>query len=185
VTDIAVTGSASAAIRARSDACFPGGVNSPVRAFRAVGGHPVVLRQGRGAWVTDVDGRVMLDYVCSWGALVLGHAHTAVTSAIAEAASSGTGFGMPTPSEPQLADMIQSAMPSLELMRFVNSGTEATMSAIRVARGFTGRAKIMKFSGCYHGHADALLAKAGSGVATLGLPAVSYTHLTLPTICSV
>ncbi len=170
MTDIAVTGSASAAIRARSDACFPGGVNSPVRAFRAVGGHPVVLRQGRGAWVTDVDGRVMLDYVCSWGALVLGHAHTAVTSAIAEAASSGTGFGMPTPSEPQLADMIQSAMPSLELMRFVNSGTEATMSAIRVARGFTGRAKIMKFSGCYHGHADALLAKAGSGVATLGLP---------------
>jgi len=170
VTDIALTGSASAAILARSDACFPGGVNSPVRAFRAVGGHPVVLRQGRGARVTDVDGRVMVDYVCSWGALVLGHAHTAVTRAIAEAASNGTGFGMPTPSEPQLADMIQGAMPSLELMRFVSSGTEATMSAIRVARGFTGRAKIVKFSGCYHGHADALLAKAGSGVASLGLP---------------
>ena len=170
MTDTTVTGSASAAILARSDACFPGGVNSPVRAFHAVGGHPVVLRQGRGAWVTDVDGRMLLDYVCSWGALVLGHAHTAVTQAIAETASRGTGFGMPTPSEPQLADLIQGAMPSLELMRFVSSGTEATMSAIRVARGFTGRTKIVKFSGCYHGHADALLAKAGSGVATFGLP---------------
>lgn len=170
MTDTTLTGSASAAILARSDACFPGGVNSPVRAFRAVGGHPVVLRQGRGARVTDVDGRVLLDYVCSWGALVLGHAHPAVTRAIAEAASNGTGFGMPTPSEPQLAELIQGAMPSLELIRFVSSGTEAAMSAIRVARGFTRRAKIMKFSGCYHGHADALLAKAGSGVATLGLP---------------
>jgi glutamate-1-semialdehyde 2,1-aminomutase len=170
VTDTVLTGSVSAEILARSEACFPGGVNSPVRAFRAVGGHPVVVRQGRGARVIDVDGRVMLDYVCSWGALVLGHAHAEVTRAIAEAASNGTGFGMPTPSEPQLAHMIQAAMPSIELMRFVSSGTEATMSAIRVARGFTGRAKIVKFSGCYHGHADALLARAGSGVATLGLP---------------
>jgi glutamate-1-semialdehyde 2,1-aminomutase len=170
VTDTTLTGSASAAILARSEAYFPGGVNSPVRAFRAVGGHPVVLREGRGARVTDVDGRVLLDYVCSWGALVLGHAHPAVIRAIAETASTGTGFGMPTPSEPQLAELIQGAVPSLELMRFVSSGTEATMSAIRAARGFTGRAKIVKFSGCYHGHADALLAKAGSGLATLGLP---------------
>ncbi len=168
--DATVTGSTSEAILARSDGCFPGGVNSPVRAFRAVGGRPVVLRQGRGAVVTDVDGRVLLDYICSWGALVLGHAHDAVTRAITESAARGTGFGMPTPQEPELAQLIQGAMPSLELMRFVSSGTEAAMSAIRVARGFTGRTKIVKFAGCYHGHADALLAKAGSGVMTLGLP---------------
>jgi glutamate-1-semialdehyde 2,1-aminomutase len=170
MTESTVTRSTSEAILARSEEYFPGGVNSPVRAFRAVGGRPVVLRQGQGATVTDVDGRVFVDYICSWGALVLGHAHSAVTRAIAESAARGTGFGMPTPQEPELAQLIQAAMPSLELMRFVSSGTEAAMSAIRVARGFTGRTKIVKFAGCYHGHADALLAKAGSGVMTLGLP---------------
>lgn len=166
----AVTGTSAAAVFAESEERFPGGVNSPVRAFRAVGGTPVVVREGRGAHVTDLDGREYVDYICSWGALILGHAHPAALREIAQAAGRGTGFGMPTLLEVELARLIQEAMPSLELLRFVNSGTEAVMSAIRVARGFTGRPKIVKFTGCYHGHADALLARAGSGVATFSLP---------------
>jgi len=149
---------------------FPGGVNSPVRAFRAVGGTPVVVAEGRGARVTDVDGRSYLDYIGSWGALVLGHAAPEVVDAIQQAAVRGTTYGMPTPYEVELARMIQAAVPSMERMRFVSSGTEAAMSAIRAARAFTGRARIVKFAGCYHGHADFLLAQAGSGLATLGLP---------------
>jgi glutamate-1-semialdehyde 2,1-aminomutase len=149
---------------------FPGGVNSPVRAFRAVGGRPLVLTAGRGATVTDADGASYLDFVNSWGALILGHAPSDVVAAVAAAAERGMSFGMPTAAEPILARLIQSAFPSLERMRFVSSGTEAAMSAIRVARGVTGRSRIVKFAGCYHGHSDALLARAGSGVVTLGLP---------------
>jgi len=160
----------TAAILAENERRFPGGVNSPVRAFHAVGGTPVVIREGRGARIIDTDGREYIDYVCSWGALILGHAHPAVTYAIREASAQGTGFGMPTPRELDLARLIQDAVPSLELMRFVSSGTEAAMSAVRVARGFSGRPKIVKFAGCYHGHADMLLARAGSGVATFSLP---------------
>jgi len=166
----ASTAAGSAEVFAASERCFPGGVNSPVRAFRAVGGAPVVIKEGHGAHVTDVDGRRYVDYIGSWGALILGHAPDGVAAAIARAVQSGTSFGMPTPYEVELARLIQEAMPALELLRFVNSGTEATMSALRVARGFTGRQKIIKFSGCYHGHADALLARAGSGVATFSLP---------------
>lgn len=150
---------------------FPGGVNSPVRAFRAVGGTPVVIREGRGSVVVDVDGRRYVDYVGSWGAMILGHAHPDVVAAISAAAARGSSFGMPTPYEAELARLIRDAVPSLEQMRLVNSGTEAAMSALRLARAFTGRAKIIKFAGCYHGHADLLLAHAGSGLATLGLPA--------------
>ena len=149
---------------------FPGGVNSPVRAFRAVGGNPLFIERGAGAYLFDVDGNRFIDYVLSWGPLALGHAHPAVVSAIAQAAACGTSFGAPSPRELDLARLIQQAMPNIEMLRFVNSGTEATMSALRVARAFTGRNKIVKFEGCYHGHADMLLVQAGSGVATLGLP---------------
>lgn len=149
---------------------FPGGVNSPVRAFRAVGGQPLFIDRGEGAYLYDVDGNRLIDYVLSWGPLILGHAHPRVVQAIAEAAARGTSYGAPSPLELELAQLIQQFMPSLELMRFVNSGTEATMSALRLARAFTGRHKIIKFEGCYHGHADMLLVQAGSGVATLGLP---------------
>ncbi|HEY6103613.1 MAG TPA: glutamate-1-semialdehyde 2,1-aminomutase [bacterium] len=149
---------------------FPGGVNSPVRAFRAVGGMPVVLTGGRGATVTDVDGASYVDFINSWGALILGHAPRSVVAAVTGAVERGMSFGMPTDAEPVLAGLIQSAFPSMERMRFVSSGTEAAMSAIRVARAVTGRPRVVKFAGCYHGHSDALLARAGSGVATLGLP---------------
>lgn len=149
---------------------FPGGVNSPVRAFHSVGGTPPFIQQGSGAYLTDVDGNRYVDYVLSYGPLVLGHAHPVVIDTIAQAASSGTSFGMPTERSLRLAEQIQEAMPGLEMLRFVNSGTEATMSVLRLARAFTGRNKILKFEGCYHGHADFLLVKAGSGVATLGLP---------------
>jgi glutamate-1-semialdehyde 2,1-aminomutase len=149
---------------------FPGGVNSPVRAFRAVGGRPVVLTSGRGATVTDADGASYVDFINSWGALILGHAPPEVVAAVTAAAERGTSFGMPTDGEPILAGLIQSAFPSLERMRFVNSGTEAAMSAIRVARGVTGRSRVVKFAGCYHGHSDALLTRAGSGLTTFGLP---------------
>ncbi|MDQ7857475.1 MAG: glutamate-1-semialdehyde 2,1-aminomutase [Armatimonadota bacterium] len=162
--------SRSAAIFAESEGYFPGGVNSPVRAFRAVGGSPVVVREGRGAHVTDADGRRFLDYIGSWGAAILGHADPEVTEALREAAGRGTGFGMPTPYELDLARAVRAAMPSLERLRFVSSGTEAAMSALRVARGATGRDHVVKFAGCYHGHADHLLAQAGSGLATFGLP---------------
>lgn len=149
---------------------FPGGVNSPVRAFKAVGGSPVFLHSGQGARVQDVDGNTYLDFVGSWGPLIFGHADPDIIAAIVAAASSGTSFGASTPREIDLAERIRLAMPSLEKLRFVSSGTEATMSALRVARGFTKRPKIIKIDGGYHGHADTLLAAAGSGALTLGIP---------------
>ena len=149
---------------------FPGGVNSPVRAFRAVGGEPFFVASARGSRVTDVDGAVYIDYVGSWGPMILGHAHPRVVAAIRQAAEAGTSYGAPTEAETRLARLIQQAMPSLERMRFVSSGTEACMSALRAARGFTGRELIVKFEGCYHGHADPLLVKAGSGALTFGVP---------------
>jgi len=149
---------------------FPGGVNSPVRAFRAVGGQPLFIDRGQGAYLYDVDGNRLVDYVLSWGPLILGHAHPAMVSAVAEAAARGASFGAPSELEIRLARAIQAFMPGIEMLRFVNSGTEATMTALRLARAYTGRTKIVKFEGCYHGHADMLLVKAGSGVATLGLP---------------
>jgi len=151
-------------------AVIPGGVNSPVRAFRGVGGTPIFFKQGAGARLTDEDGNSYLDYVLSWGPLLLGHAHPAVVAAIAAQAAQGTSFGAPTALETELAELVISLMPGIEQVRFVNSGTEATMSALRLARAYTGRDKILKFIGCYHGHADMLLVQAGSGVATLGLP---------------
>ena len=151
-------------------AVIPGGVNSPVRAFRGVGGTPIFFKQGAGARLTDEDGNSYLDYVLSWGPLLLGHAHPAVVAAIATQAAQGTSFGAPTALETELAELVISLMPGIEQVRFVNSGTEATMSALRLARAYTGRDKILKFIGCYHGHADMLLVQAGSGVATLGLP---------------
>ena len=149
---------------------LPGGVSSPVRAFRAVGGTPLFIERGEGAYLVDVDGNRYVDYVLSWGPLILGHADPRVVAAIEETARRGTSFGAPSPLEVELAALIRGALPSLELVRFVNSGTEATMSALRLARAFTERPKIVKFAGCYHGHADLLLVQAGSGVATLGLP---------------
>jgi len=155
---------------AEATALLPGGVSSPVRAFRAVGGSPLFIERGEGAHVVDVDGNRYLDYVLSWGPLILGHAHPRVVAALEKAMRRGTSFGAPSPLELELARLIRDVMPSIDLVRFVSSGTEATMSALRVARAFTGRSKIVKFTGCYHGHADLLLVQAGSGVATLGLP---------------
>jgi glutamate-1-semialdehyde 2,1-aminomutase len=151
-------------------AVIPGGVNSPVRAFTAVGGTPRFITRASGCWLTDADGNRYVDLVCSWGPMILGHAHPAVVDAVQKAAADGLSFGAPTPAETELATEIISRVPAVERIRMVNSGTEATMSAVRLARGFTGRTKIVKFAGCYHGHVDALLADAGSGVATLGLP---------------
>jgi len=153
----------------RAEALIPGGVNSPVRAFRSVGGNPVFIERGEGAYLFDVDGNRYIDYVCSWGPLLLGHRHPAIIQALEEALEIGTSFGAPTEREIELAEAISAAVPSIEMVRLVNSGTEATMSAIRLARGFTGRDLIVKFEGCYHGHVDSLLVKAGSGVATLGI----------------
>ncbi len=149
---------------------IPGGVNSPVRAFRGVGGEPVFFARGEGPYLYDEDGRRYIDYVGSWGPLILGHAHPKVVQAVQEAAARGLSFGAPTALEVAMAERLCELVPSLEMVRMVNSGTEATMSAIRLARGFTGRDKIVKFEGCYHGHADALLVKAGSGALTLGVP---------------
>ena len=149
---------------------IPGGVNSPVRAFRGVGGTPRFIKSASGATITDVDGQTYIDYVGSWGPMILGHADNEIVAALQEVAISGTSFGAPNELEVKLAQEIVDAVPSIEMVRMVNSGTEATMSAIRLARGVTGRAKLIKFEGCYHGHADSLLVKAGSGVATLGLP---------------
>ena len=154
----------------RARRVIPGGVNSPVRAYRAVGGVPPFLVRGQGATVTDVDGNTYVDYVQSWGAMILGHAHPGVVAAVKDAVERGSSFGAPTPGEVELAERLSEAVPSIEKVRLVSSGTEATMSAVRLARGFTGRPKLIKFSGCYHGHADGLLARAGSGVATFGLP---------------
>ena len=154
----------------RARRILPGGVNSPVRAFRGVGGEPFVVARGEGAWLHDVDGRRYVDYVLSWGPLVLGHAPRVVLDALSDAMSRGTSFGAPTELEVLLAEEVVRRMPHLEMLRFVSSGTEATMSALRLARAVTGRGAVLKFDGCYHGHADAFLVSAGSGVATFGLP---------------
>ena len=153
-----------------AQALLPGGVDSPVRAFRAVGGQPLFIECGEGPYLYDVDGNRYIDYVLSWGPLITGHAHPEVVKAIQEAAVKGTSYGAPSPLEIELAKRVMDFMPSIEMIRFVNSGTEATMSALRLARAYTKRDKIIKFDGCYHGHADLLLVQAGSGVATLGLP---------------
>ncbi|MEZ6193130.1 MAG: glutamate-1-semialdehyde 2,1-aminomutase [Phycisphaerales bacterium] len=160
----------SAAAFERARALMPGGVNSPVRAFKAVGREPITVRCGKGAIVTDIDGNEYIDYILSYGPLILGHAAETVVSAIVKAAGRGASFGMPTEAETQLAQMVVDAVPSIEVVRFVNSGTEAVMSAIRLARGATGRAKVVKCTGCYHGHSDSLLVQAGSGATTLGVP---------------
>jgi len=154
----------------RALARIPGGVNSPVRAFGSVGGDPFFVARAHGAYLVDTEGREYVDYVQSWGASILGHAHPDVVHAVQQAAADGTSFGAPTPREVELAEEICARVPSVEKVRLVSSGTEAAMTAVRLARGVTGRAKIVKFAGCYHGHTDALLAEAGSGVATLGLP---------------
>src|SRR5882672_427838 len=163
--------------RARSEALFaealqyiPGGVNSPVRAFRAVGGQPFFVNRAKGAHVWDVDGNELIDYVGTWGPAILGHAHPKIIQAVKDAADHGTSFGIPNPLEVRMARLICSLVPSVQKVRMCNSGTEATMSAIRLARGFTKRDKIIKFEGCYHGHADSLLVKAGSGALTFGNP---------------
>jgi glutamate-1-semialdehyde 2,1-aminomutase len=155
---------------ARAKAVIPGGVSSPARAFKAVGGSPLFVARAEGARFWDEDGRAFIDYVGSWGPMILGHAQPAVVEAVRAAASRGTSYGAPCAAEVELAERIVKLMPAVEKVRFVSSGTEATMSALRVARGFTGRRKILKFDGCYHGHADSLLVAAGSGVATLGIP---------------
>ena len=172
---------------ARARELMPGGVNSPVRAFRGVGGNPVFFARGEGAWLTDVDGNKYVDYVGSWGPLILGHAHPATVDAVVEAARGGTSFGAPVAAEVTLAELITQAKPSIEKVRLVNSGTEATSAAVRLARGYTGRDLIVKLEGCYHGAADPFLVKAGSGVETLGLPdspgvpaAVAKLTLTAP-----
>ncbi len=162
--------SRSQELLARAKRTIPGGVSSPVRAFKAVGGSPVFLARAEGARVFDEDGRAYVDYVGSWGPMILGHAHPAILAAVSEAAARGTSFGAPCALEVELAERVVRHVPSVEKVRFVSSGTEATMSALRVARGFTGRSKILKFDGCYHGHGDSLLVAAGSGVATLGIP---------------
>lgn len=171
----------------RATELIPGGVNSPVRAFRGVGGTPRFIKSARGATITDVDGRTYIDYVGSWGPMILGHADEEVVAALQEVAAGGTSFGAPTELEVDLAQEVVDAVPSIEMVRLVSSGTEATMSAIRLARGVTGRTKLVKFEGCYHGHGDSLLVKAGSGVATLGLPdspgvpaALAENTLTVP-----
>src|SRR6266702_669084 len=154
----------------RSQRVVPGGVNSPVRAFRAVGGTPGFFREGRGARVTDEDGREYIDYVGSWGPLILGHAYAEVVRAVSAAAARGLSFGAPTALELEMADLLTTSLPSMEQVRLVSSGTEAVMSALRLARGHTGRSAIVKFEGCYHGHSDFLLVKAGSGALTFGNP---------------
>jgi len=154
----------------RAKRCIPGGVNSPVRAFRGVGGDPIFIREAEGAWLVDEDGRRYVDYVGAWGPMIAGHAHPHVIRAVQETAARGLGFGAPTELEAAMAEKVCELIPSIEKVRMVNSGTEATMSAIRLARGATGRDRIVKFEGCYHGHVDSLLVKAGSGALTLGVP---------------
>src|SRR5579884_2852239 len=164
------TGAKSRELQRRAEAAIPGGVNSPVRAFQSVGGEPAFIVKGKGARIWDADGKSYIDYVSSWGPLILGHAAPEVVEAVMAAARNGTSFGASTPAEVELAEAVLAAYPAMEKVRFVSSGTEATMSAIRLARAYTGRKRIIKFEGCYHGHADSLLVKAGSGVATLGIP---------------
>ncbi len=163
----------SAALFAAAKRIIPGGVNSPVRAFKSVGCDPLFISRAAGSKIYDVDGNAYIDYVGSWGPMILGHCHPKVVEAIREAAANGASFGAPTPLETELAEMVCAAFPNIEMVRMVSSGTEATMSAIRLARGYTGRNKILKFDGCYHGHADSLLVKAGSGAATFGVPTSS------------
>lgn len=154
----------------KANEIIPGGVNSPVRAFKSVGGNPLFIKEGKGCRVTDIDGNEYIDFVASWGPLILGHAYPPIVEAIQQAAVKGTSYGAPTLAETEMAELITSMFPSVEMVRMVNSGTEATMSAIRLARGYTKRSKILKFAGCYHGHGDSFLIKAGSGAVTLGLP---------------
>src|SRR5581483_2401570 len=170
-----------------AEACrvIPGGVNSPVRAWNAVGGSPVFVQRGRGAQVVDADGRSYVDLVGSWGPLILGHAHRAVVAAVAESARNGTSFGAPTTGEIELARLLVGAVPSLEQVRLVSSGTEATMSALRLARAVTGRDRIVKFAGCYHGHVDGLLVRAGSGPLTLATPDSAGVPATLASLTMV
>jgi glutamate-1-semialdehyde 2,1-aminomutase len=165
-----MTQSQSELLFARAQHLIPGGVNSPVRAFRSVGGTPAFIARGEGSNLYDVDGNEYIDYICSWGPLILGHRPKEVIEALSGVLEIGTSFGAPTAREVELAELIVDAVPSVEMVRLVNSGTEATMSALRVARGFTGRTLTLKFEGCYHGHVDSLLVKAGSGIATLGIP---------------
>src|SRR3954469_9455215 len=179
--------STSEALFERARRVTPGGVNSPVRAFQGVGGTPRFITRGEGSRLYDADANSYIDYVCSWGPLLLGHRHPCVIEALQKVLEIGTSFGAPTEREILLAELIREAVPTMEMVRLVNSGTEATMSALRVARGFTGRDLTVKFEGCYHGHVDSLLVKAGSGVATLGLPdspgvpkGFSDTTLTVP-----
>ncbi|HMW73213.1 MAG TPA: aminotransferase class III-fold pyridoxal phosphate-dependent enzyme, partial [Cellvibrionaceae bacterium] len=155
---------------AQAQAVIPGGVNSPVRAFRAVGGEPIFIERANGAYIFDTDGKRYIDYVLSWGPMILGHNDPDILEAVIAKARMGLSFGAPTQIETELAELIVELIPSIEKVRFVSSGTEATMSAIRLARGFTGRDKIIKFEGCYHGHSDSLLVKAGSGALTFGVP---------------
>ncbi|HIF9076654.1 glutamate-1-semialdehyde 2,1-aminomutase [Photobacterium damselae] len=162
--------SKSSDLFAKAQRTIPGGVNSPVRAFAGVGGTPLFIERADGAYIFDADGKAYIDYVGSWGPMILGHNHTAIRDAVIEAARNGLSFGAPTEMEITMAEMVSRLVPSMEMVRMVSSGTEATMSAIRLARGFTGRDKIIKFEGCYHGHADCLLVKAGSGALTLGQP---------------
>ena len=169
LTEAPASTAGSAALFDRARAVTPGGVNSPVRAFNAVGGTPRFIASAKGAWLTDVDGNEYVDLICSWGPLLLGHAHPEVQARVAEAVARGTSYGTPSRSEVELAEEIVARTP-VERVRFVSSGTEATMSAIRLARGFTGRDVVVKFAGCYHGHVDSLLAQAGSGLATLAVP---------------
>jgi glutamate-1-semialdehyde 2,1-aminomutase len=180
-----MTHAKSAAAFERAQKVIPGGVNSPVRAFRSVGGNPPFIARGEGSHIFDIDGNEYIDYVGSWGPLLLGHRHPAIVEAVRQALETGTSFGAPTEREIDLAEAIRDAVPSMEMVRLVNSGTEATMSAIRVARGFTGRDLTVKFEGCYHGHVDSLLVKAGSGLATLGIADTQgvpkgFTDTTLP-----
>ena len=160
----------SSELFAAAQQVLPGGVNSPVRAFNAVGGHPIFIKEAQGAYLTDEDNRKYIDYIASWGPLILGHAYPPVIEAVTERAKKGTSFGIPTEVEVQIAELAVSMVPHIDKIRFVNSGTEACMSAIRLARGYTGREKIIKFAGCYHGHSDAFLIEAGSGGATFGSP---------------
>jgi len=174
----------SRALQQRAERVIPGGVDSPARAFKSVGGDPPIIVRGSGSRMWDADGNQYIDYVGSWGPLILGHSHPEVVAAIERATRDGVSFGASTPSEAELAELVVEAMPSVEMVRFVSSGTEATMSAIRLARGFTKRNRIIKFEGCYHGHADSLLVKGGSGLATLGIPDSAGVPLELAQLTS-
>ncbi|VAV85592.1 Glutamate-1-semialdehyde 2,1-aminomutase, partial [hydrothermal vent metagenome] len=160
----------SSALFAQAEQVIPGGVNSPVRAFKAVGGIPIFVKEAKGAYLYDEDDNRFIDYINSWGPMLLGHAYEPVVNAVVEKAKKGTSFGMPTEIETQIAELAVSMVPNIDKIRFVNSGTEACMSAVRLARGFTGRDKIIKFAGCYHGHSDSFLIQAGSGAVTFGSP---------------